>query len=268
LARYGDIISVIPVAQFLAQQEGGPIDWVVHKAFADVLRGCSYIRPVVYDSNDPQNMHGGLDFARRQFPGRRLLVTQVNANPEPPPRPMCNFICEQWLRAGMLDYFHTLLLVFDRRNEVYEREALEKYWPKTKKPVLLVNLSSHSSPFKEAASLREWIQTTLGKQYTILNMSAIRFRSFLEWLPFLERAAVLITSDSAPLHLAYATMTPTFALSRDSAWYQSEPRAHWIGRLSYAESMTKQGRAVIERELMYPKASLGTLVRTPEQMLT
>lgn len=261
LSRYGDIISAIPMARELSRQHGDPVDWVVHRDFVDVLGGCSYIRPTFIGNCDCQDLNKGIEFAKRVFPGRHLLITQVNQNPIPIGK-TDNFIVEQWIRGGFLHKFHDLPLVFDKRDTGHERDILNLYWPNGKEPVMLVNVAGWSSPYPYGQELLNWLRKEFSGVYTLLDISTLRLPRFLDLLPIIENAAVLVSIDSAPVHLAYATMTPTIVLSRDEIWYRSEPREHWIAHVSYSDSTTEKGMRTMAEALRWdPSTKMDTLVR-------
>jgi hypothetical protein len=212
-------------------------------------------------SNDPQNLHGAIEHTKRAYPRRTLLIPQVNANPIPLPHKLLNFIREQWTRAGMLPLFHTAPMVFDRRDTAREAEVIKQHWPKTDKPVLMMNLSGHSSPYRFQTEMRDWVASAL-PQYTIMDVSDVRFPRFLDILPLLEKAAALLSIDSALIHLAQATKTPTAVMSKDTTWYQSEPKSHWIAHVSYPMSVTVEGRMKLLKALSQPSIFMGKLVRS------
>lgn len=261
LARYGDIISILPAVQWIADQNKTPVDWLVHKAFADVFQDCSYVRPILFDSSDPQDMHGAIAYAKRYYPRRTYLIPQVNANPIRHPRKMLNFIREQWDRAGMLPLFHRAPMIFDLRDAAHDAQVVAQHWPNTDKPVLLMNLSGHSSPYPFHKEMRQWVRSTFAQKYTVMDVSDMRLPRFLDMLPLLERAEVMLTIDSALVHLAQATNTPTAVLSRDTTWYQSEPKRHWVAHVSYSASITPPGRALLRNAVDNPAAFIGKLVR-------
>ncbi len=96
-------------------------------------------------------------------------------------------------------------------------------------------------------------------EYALIDISDIRGKSVVDLAPFLRTCDVLITIDSALLHLAYATGTPTIALSRPLEWYMSEPRFHWVARYTYDEAMRPDVREKIAGLLRLPLEQLRAL---------
>lgn len=243
LARRGDLVSVLPVAWHYHTQ-GWEVDVYAHEDFVDALEPCSYVTP-----RPVPTTHRAVNATADAVRGRYDLVleTQVDANRRPPPAKFPNFIQEQWGRAGLAERFHDLPLVFDRRDAEGERQALAQHWPDAGGlPVLLLCLKGHSSPFvanygksdDSAAVFEDWLRRALCKRWQVLGIGGLQLRKAHHLLAFLERADALVSIDTLPIHLAYATGTPTFVLSREVPWYQSEPRAHWCGRWTYPEANT------------------------------
>jgi len=71
--------------------------------------------------------------------------------------------------------------------------------------------------------------------------------------------------DSLPIHLAYATHTPTIVFSVKNKWYQSEPRKHWISRYTYEDACKPETKSQIEgtlgRSSKNKKFVTGSLIR-------
>jgi hypothetical protein len=270
LARSGDIVNILPVAHAL-HQEGYDVDLIVHRDFAEVLEAVSYVTPVLVDgpNNDPE-IHARA--AEDSGAYRLVLSTQVNGNPRQLDVECESFIVQNWARAGLdwVESFHELPLVFDRRDAEGEAAAVTEYVPPPDgRPLLAFCLKGYSSPFAEADGFREWLVKKHAGRYRLLDLSDVRLPKVHHLLGLLEAADVLLTVDSLPLHLAYATGTPTIALSRGIPHYNSEPRDHWVGRQFYPVANVTEGRQAIHDLLADPdavQARKGTLCRPPEAM--
>jgi hypothetical protein len=100
----------------------------------------------------------------------------------------------------------------------------------------------------------------------VVDIGAMRLPHILDLMPILERARCLLSIDTAPIHLAYATMTPTIVISRNEEWSKSEPRKHWLGQFTFAEAMHAGWRKRIA-ELLTGDMELGRCCRPMAAML-
>lgn len=269
LSRYGDIVNILPVARELSRR-GKTVEMIVHRDFADILEAVSYVTPVVVapESNDPEPHATYWELSRLY---ETVLSTQVDGNLREVPVVCESFAVENWARAGRewVNRYHELPLVFDRREALGEAEAVKRYLPAPDgRPLLAYCLEGYSSAFAERAEFAEWLRTH-ERAYRMLDIGAIVLPKAHHLLGLIEAADVLVTVDSLPLHLAYATGTPTIALSIGQPHYNSEPRSHWIGWQFYEGAGTEEGRAYIANILREPgrlKVRRGSLCRLACQM--
>lgn len=261
LARYGDQAHVLPVLLDL-RQRGAEVTVIVHPRFTALFEAVTYVNVVVWDGPDNEPLTAAAAFEGKYD---KIIVAQVNGNGAKYPggKPE-NFTAAQWVNCGddYLGRYHELPLVFDNRDHMAEHEALcDELGPQYEtdpRPILCYHLAGHSSPFQArhganddcAKRFRDWIVAKFSKAYRVVDLGDLDLDKVHHLLGFLERAACLITSDSLPLHLAYAFGTPTFAFSRDHTWYMSEPRAHWLNRWTYAQANEPTVRLEIYNALM------------------
>jgi len=270
LARYGDIVNVLPIAYDL-HKKGNEVHWFVHPNFADILEAVSYVKIHKYGGSD-RDVQGAADYARK-LGFKRVLELQVNGNKLPSPIECENFITQSWARANYLDKFHELPLVFDERNIDFEDDA-QKGLPYThKKNTIAYSLESHSSPMPENKKFEQWIIKEFGDKFNLWNIGALKLKKPQYLIGMLEIASILISIDTLPLHLSYATNTPTIALAPDYntqnykeryKWYQSEPRNNWIERVTYTEALEKSGQDKIIAAVN-GKKEFGKLCRSFEK---
>lgn len=251
LARVGDIVSILPVAKSLSKNS--TVDMYVMPEFAGILDAVSYVKPVLHKTHC-RDVRGA--YAAAQAAGYdKIICAQVDGNPTPPPNNTANFQTQQWLRAGYLTQFHKLKLVFDKRDRDAERASIERHLPGQKRPVIAFSFHGHSSPYRWGEMQRERLRKAFGQTHTLLDLAACQFPGKPHLLlGLLEAAECLLTIDTLPLHLAYATGTPTLALSagqtpegKPSAYYNSEPRSHWVHWATYAQSIQPEYWAEVER---------------------
>lgn len=222
LGKAGDILSLLPLL-WLDAQKGERSAIMVSKAYGPILEGCSYLDPVIFDG-DPHELARA--HAEAVASKREVICCQVNGPPDQVaaltygPRGLAHattesFQKEAWKIAGRLkDWRDQPPLVFDKRNPEREAEAV-KFWPKKKK-VILVSYKGTSSPFPYADLLMELLRLKFGKQFEIFDLSKRTYERFYDLLALYEKAHCLVTTDSAPLHLAYACKTlPVVALVND-----------------------------------------------------
>jgi hypothetical protein len=268
LCRYGDIVNALPCAYELFKQ-GHEVDFHVHPQFASILESCTYVKPMLW-----HGLHRDADGCRmwceKHGGYNRILDLQVNGNNNPPPFTTENFITQAWARAGMLDRFHDLPLVFDKRNADDDARAVKLIPEEDGRPLLVYSLNSNSSPMRSAMAteFEQWLIGQFGASHRLMNIGLLSLAKPQNLLAILEKAVRLITIDTLPLHLAYATQTPTIALQpggetykENSAWYRSEPRFHWIEKMTYSEAMTPEGHSRIINAVNDDNRVMGLLCR-------
>lgn len=262
LGFIGDIAGILPLAKHL-HDEGHDVDWYVSADFSAILEGVSYVN-VKELTIGYADVEGAIERVNRSgIVYDKILVTQVNGNPSI--RHDCkNFSTQSWSFAGAeyLTLYHDLPLVFDRRNRAEEQKWVERFMPDKpgdERPWLCYSLLGRSSPHPDVDSIQGWIKQNFGEDFKQLNLAAIPFQAPHHMLGVLEKAAALISIDTATLHIAYATKTPTIALQPDDPWKRSERRKHWVEAVTYSESMTEEGRAKIKAAMIRPQRKVNVL---------
>lgn len=228
--RLGDVINVLPLLHADYHRTGQKSQLMVARDFAPLLDGCSYLDPLVWDG-DYMDLEGAVKLARTLSDD--VVVTSLHGTAEAVEkyaygqigqkhRTASSFQKEAWLLAGRLDEWDDCLpLVFDRRNPEREKKLLgmNGFMAKGKrKPVLLLALEGVTSPFPYASLLRELVQLKFGRDYRILDLPMVEpnVGRIYDLLAVMENSSLLITTDSMPLHLAWACRDlPVFALTND-----------------------------------------------------
>ncbi len=272
--RYGDIMLNLPIAKAWADA-GDRVWWCVHHHFVHLLDGVSYVTPIVFqgDMNDREDA----ERAARNIAPKDSEFVCLQAKMLKARGVQCHrFSPEPWANVGMLDQFHELPLVLDRRDTSRDIETLRQHWKHNGRPVLALCLKGYSSNPElcgwgkdGAIDFRQWIvfhaRTVL--KWDVVDIGELKLPSILDLVPLLESAVALVSVDTAVVHLAYATNTPTITLSAGSEWDKSEPRHNWIGQFTYPKAMTPDGRERIVKLLGQKRPyKLGTMVRTPAEM--
>jgi hypothetical protein len=210
LSKIGDVISILPILQQAAG--GGKVPLVISKEYAPILEGVSYVEPVIWkgDSSDPA---GAVLFAKKRF--SRVTVLQTHGN-IPVQHTTPSFQLDQWRRGGAIEHFEEWPLEFDQRD--YDREAVlagkhNMNFPDDLRPVILFGDHSQSSPFLQKEELYAMLKAEFGESYRIVRLSEIRAERIYDMLGLFDLAAMLVTVETAHLHLSRASKVPTFVLA-------------------------------------------------------
>jgi hypothetical protein len=262
LGRTGDILGILPML-YADAQRGERRKLVIAEEFASIGEGCSYFDTIPFKGphydiakacTEAKAVNGEVQCL--QIKGPREQVEEwtwkpagVSANMTP------SFEQEPWRMAGRLNEWGKHPLVFDKRNREREAALLAKVLPPKrgrKKPVMLVSTSGTSSPFPYKELLHELLALKFGKPYNIVDLDGVQAERFYDILALYERANILISTDSAPLHLARAVPgLPVGALTNDkpnlwigTAWH---PSHIWYCRYSDFPQRATEMLNVIER---------------------
>src|ERR1035437_7673720 len=122
LGKYGDVIGILAILYREFQTTGIKPQLVISKDYADILEGCSYVEPVIFDGNFA-DLRGAIKFAKQRFD--EVIVLQTYGNDFPIEHKTASFQLDAWVRAGCVEHFDDWPLVFDERNR---RRALTLYW--------------------------------------------------------------------------------------------------------------------------------------------
>lgn len=259
LGKYGDIMIMLPAFKAVADQLGKPVICMVSKDYASIFEGVSYVTPWV------QDLHWwkGVGRARKIAEEAGLDPVVIKWWDEPgakPPLPLepgktislkihgvlrkvnaadwDSFQASQWRYAGFtMEQMMQWPLVFDRRNTFREQELRRRSF-KTERPKLLVNLSqSGTSPF--GASLQAYAMLHMAHM-EIVNLAGIRAHRIFDLLGLYDNANLLVTSDTATLHLAAASKIPYIAFINNGG-AGSIPKGDCRLAIRYGEFQQRMG---------------------------
>jgi predicted GH43/DUF377 family glycosyl hydrolase len=225
-SKTGDILNIIPILYERFRQTGQKQVLALSRTFRDIVEGCSYIEPIIWDG-DWTDLNGLLKMVQAQFKtvvslstfGRTLKLVKQTPS----------FALEQYQLAGMLAQYDTLPLVFDLRNPAREQELLQKYVPHDD-PLILVGDHSNSSPFEHTDKLVRLLRDNFGSTHRILRLSEVYADRVFDLHALYERAKCLVSIETMHLHLAgrYEKAPPIVALVTDkpemwhgTAWHKS-----------------------------------------------
>lgn len=257
LARFGDIIQMLPAFKALKERTGNNPIVVVSPEYAPVFDGVSYVTPWVMSLPWPSGVAQARGLARVEYPkavvlqfwndskaqyssevGRQTRVIQcagekwcVDAERWP------DYGTAMWSRAGFSrEEMLTLPLSFDCRDA--DREArLAKLSLHPRRPNLLINWSGTSSPFPYTPEF-QGIMAKYRDRLSFVDLNAVRAERIYDLLGLYDRSVGLVTIDTATLHLAPAAKLPYIAFTR-SDWSGSVPKGHCVLQIGYNEAMKR-----------------------------
>lgn len=247
LGRTGDQCIALPCLKRLAEQNGGTINVITAAKYASLFTGTSYVRPIVFNGQFSKVGEALAKFSRA-YPGTAIL--QPYASDHQLPKSTTGSFCEEiWKKAGMLELFNRLPLVFDRRNAKRELELVESLGlHRERRHIVLLASSGVSSPFQHKELLRQTVESIPNAR--VVDISNVRAVQFYDLLALYDLASAIVCTDSAPLHLSRATPTlPVIAFLADkpSLWHGS--RTHHAKleiRYSEAPARMDEVRSVLE----------------------
>lgn len=232
LGRTGDAIASVPLCWLYWKETGQKCALMVAKPFASFLEGISYIHPEIW-TGDFKDIPAAREHAKK-LGYKEIKVAQIYGHGITVPHTQSSFILESWKQVGRLNDFGAPL-VFDRRN--YAREAeLAKQLP-TGKPLILVAADGHSAPFPNRDKLFAILNHKFGDVANVFDLGKIRHPHYHDFLGLIDRAACLVTCDTAFGQLACASQTPVCALIAylPGLWYSSPRRANHVCYIRYNE---------------------------------
>mgnify|MGYP003335328580 CR=1 FL=1 len=249
LARGGDILSILPLAQKLLAG-GDDVAWLVHPRHAALLDIDPRIERHLWDGRD-NDVEGAAAHARKICD--KIIVPQVNGQ-RAWLLPRETFQLEQWDRAGALSEFRSLPLDLSRRPNC-RREVDEFVSAQVGKRIddgniyVVGNFSGMSAPFENADIFSEKLGAFIRDHgFKYIDVSNHRFSHPAALADLLYGARSVVTIDTLLLHFTYGTETPVFALLPDCDYSSAEVRDHWLGFARYHEALERVeeiGRAAI-----------------------
>lgn len=259
LGKTGDVINAIPMLHADAQA-GKRSALMIAEPYADVMQGVTYADCIRFPGSGHE-IHKAAEHAKTLSDDVKCI--QVVGPPElvkrytyEPAKQDCavtdSFQKEAWHIAGRLGDFSKSKLIFDNRSKEREQVLIDKYVPKKKK-LMLVSLGGASSPFKYRELLLELLTLRFKTSYDLLDIGQLKCERIYDLLGLYEKATCLVSTDSAPLHLAKAVKIPTVALVNDvpSLWHGSVWRDYHIAHVRYGDFLSRF------RDILEAIASLG-----------
>lgn len=129
--------------------------------------------------------------------------------------------------------------MFDRRDKARETMLCAKLF-RTSKPKIITNLTAaRTAPFSKGQQVLRALRSAFQITHEVIDVGAMKFQRIYDLLGPMERAACIVSIDTATLHLAMAVDVPLVALLNDAVWVGSVPR--------FSEASMKYSQASPER---------------------
>lgn len=265
LGRLGDTILLFAGFQEIFRRTGLRPKIIVSNEYASVYDGVTYAEPVVVNLNWWKGVPEARKLAEKM--SENVIVPTWWMDKECPIPPeyrgtfalTChgnnwgvdmfkwpNYMTSMWSRMGFTAHeMMTLPLEFDNRNKAREQALVSRYL-RGDKPLLLLNFSGISSPFKFSYQVMSQLKRYFGS-FQFLDLGSIRATRIYDLLGLYDIAAGLITIDTSTLHLAQASKIPYVAYTVDG-WSSSVPRGNVVKEIKYSDAPKKMNElsAVVE----------------------
>lgn len=259
LGRAGDILNALPLAKFLADGSDRAA-FAVSRDYVGVVESATYCDPEVFKWPF-ENLLPARDHYSKKY---RLLQTQVYGHGFIPKRVGLSFCEDSYACAGYHDDFlngEFDEIVLNRRFRDDEMELADRFIGEDKRPVILVHTSGVSSPFRFGRQIRDLIWRRFSAQCKIVDLNQVHAKRIGDLLGLYERAAFLVTTDSAPLHLAGACpKLPYIAFITDfpSRWHGAYTRGNCLLRIRYGQYHLHASSIIslMERAIFRPQYTL------------
>jgi hypothetical protein len=204
LGKAGDIFSCLPIIQ--SDHDSSVI---VSEKYSSVLNGVCGINPLVYPG-EWEDVAGAIRWAKTRF--TKVIPIQTYDRSLAIQHRCPNFQHDQFLRAGRLDDWDALPLVLPRNMEIKSPES----------PFILVADESESSPFKHRQELVDLLTAKFSSTHKIVLASGYNFENIKDFIPIYDSASLIVSVDTAHIHLSLASKTPI-------AVFSSDIRVRWQG---------------------------------------
>jgi hypothetical protein len=227
LGRAGDVLNLMPLARALNATI------ITTAEYALLLDGASYGDAAIHGGK-LEDAAGAVAWARERW--NPVYCAQQFGNARPL-RQHESFAIDAWELCGGRGWmWGRLPLVFDRRNREREAELVNKFMPPADaRPAVLVSLTGTSGPLPCAKDLRAMLHERLDGTCNVIDLDRIHCERMYDLLGLYDRAAALVTIDTATLHLAHACSRLPVLYLRPEGWTGSPPRGRVVWSIMYGE---------------------------------
>jgi hypothetical protein len=241
LGRYGDIINLLPLMQHEFKETGQKPILMVAEQFASLLDGVSYVEPVIW-TGSWEDFHAAMFWAKQVHPEAEIMSAAIYGRGKFIRHCTHDFNRESWRYAGARVPWGRLPLEFDRRGESDRERQLAARYPGK----ILVSLGAKSSPLAGRRALLALIRQEFGPE-NVVDISEFPLFRLYDLIGLFDRAACLVSADSAPLHLAAASpRLPVVALINRSPerWYGSAWHPQHAATFFYDEHAARESEII------------------------
>lgn len=253
LGKYGDLMIMFPAFKAIADATGVRPICIVSTDYWTIFDGISYAQPWavglhwwkgVSEARKMAQARGfnpivvkWWDEPNAQAPvqlenGKTIKLTIHGKECHVPANEWDSYQASQWRYAGFtMQQMADWPLIFDRRNPIREQELRVRFF-RTNRPKILYNFSDKgTSPFQAAHQIIPLL-SRVGCELVDLS----RFKAFriFDLLGLYDQAALLVTSDTATLHLAAASKVPYIAFINNGG-AGSIPKGNCILSVRYGD---------------------------------
>lgn len=238
LGKVGDCYNAAPIAKHLHDNSKTP-HWVVSINYVPVLRGFSYIEidPVHFT---PVQIDLALEYARNKY--ANVLNCQPYGKHFTGPKD-CAYNEMSWRHVGYGEHFYdtkNFPLIFDRRDAERESFLVTQHVNGGRPLVLLSVGCGKSSPFPTHHAFSGAIKRKFGPHCEIVDLCLVKAARIYDWLGLFDKATLLITTDTAALHLATASpKMKVIALTNDNPFLATSPRCNVVFKTTYSKVTEK-----------------------------
>lgn len=261
LGKTGDVLSILPILHHLHATTGQKSRLMVSAQYADILKAAPYVEPVIYPG-DFGDLAGALLTLKKL--GHEAIPLQVYARAFPCQKRTPSFQLDQWVRGNAVEHFNEWPLVLSGRNRQRESNLVKSV--SGKKPLILFADYSESSPFADKERLASALKANFGATYNIIRLSDIRAEHFFDFVGLYNKASLLVTIETAHLHLSRASEVPVVALATDlpTRWHGSAHHPRLLFHCRYADSARREPELLrtIQRQLNTGKRIEPAIIQT------
>jgi hypothetical protein len=206
LGRTGDLLNIMPMLS-----QSGIRNILATHAYLPLLQSFE-VTPWVWNG-DMEDLAGAYESVRNSG-FSPILIPQLFGLRQPqglPPRDSSrSFVFDQYERIvpgftrgkEFRQIWREMPLVVARRSREEEESLVLHTIGHATKPIVLVSLVGQSGAFDRHGDVISWIRRQWSDRYDIVDLSYTHAPHFCSLLALYERAAGLVTIDTATLHLA------------------------------------------------------------------
>lgn len=246
--RFGDILQMLPCFHEIHRRTGIRPVVISSKAYASVYCGVSYVEVNTVDKGWwemvpdakrlAESLYGNAHVVQFWqlppkhddaigFRGKGWTTLQCHGNEHGVNMALdpdygtsmarrCGFTRDEWVH---------LPLVIDRRNSFREQQLVDAMLPRERRPVILYNFKGCSSPFPFTPEVVNAMTREFSRDFRLLDLGKVAASHIYDLLGLYDRAAGIVTSDTATAHLAVASKIPAIWFCVDG-WTGSVPRGN------------------------------------------